>query len=525
MSIALLAVYVFLSIDGLSRDPLVHGDEMWNAAPAYKLATEGVYGSDLFAGYYEAERWTYQFMPLLQLLLAADFAMFGLGVLQIRLLSVAIGVVALWLTFLIGRRVGGPAVGVVSVWLLAAFPIAAGLDTGIVFVDLVRQTRYHVLAAACGLAALLFFLQAEDGARMPGGPSRVAGTLTFSMSGALAGLAFLSHMYGLFWLPALGTAALVRHGAREGRKATAAIFAGFLLTCTPWIVYVAANWPAFVGQMRMYGERFALLTPGFYAQNLIDEIRRYYPFGRRDPWSIGPGTWLALLSFPMAVGRAIRMVPARRDQAVTAVVVSLLVLVGLYALLLKWKTFSYLLTPLPLAAVLVAEMTVSWWKRPRTRLWHGAIVVALVAVSVQAALAVAVRHRRALETTPYDRVGQRLAACVPKDAVVVAPHRYWLALHDRQIRTWVVPLLMTDPGAYDTPVPLDVALSRIDPDVLVLDEREFGGYFDRLADPSAPGHGLYAQLARFRTARHAQTVCTIHDDDYGTIVVDRLTRP
>src|SRR4030095_17018280 len=69
----LLAIYFGIATDGLTRIPLVHGDVLRNPAPAYKLATEGMYGSDLFQGFHGAERRTYQFMPMLQLLLAADF--------------------------------------------------------------------------------------------------------------------------------------------------------------------------------------------------------------------------------------------------------------------------------------------------------------------------------------------------------------------------------------------------------------------------------------------------------------------
>ena len=44
--------------------PLVGQDEPWIAAPAARLATQGVYGDDLFAGYYGMERRTYNFPPL-----------------------------------------------------------------------------------------------------------------------------------------------------------------------------------------------------------------------------------------------------------------------------------------------------------------------------------------------------------------------------------------------------------------------------------------------------------------------------
>ena len=254
----LVLVYLFLCLDGLTRFPIVHGDEMWNAAPAWKLATTGVYGSDLFTGFAGADRRTYQFMPILQLLLAADFKLFGIGLLQLRLLSILTGAVVLWLTYAIGRRVGGPRVGVVSVWLLVVLRISSGgPDTGVVLLDLVRQTRYHIVASAFGLASLLALLVADDNAPSASSPH---GRLSwrYMWCGALAGLAFLSHMYGLFWLPALAVTLIVRRGLAAVMRPAASLLLGFVLVCLPWGMYVASDVPSYLAQMRMYGDRFAL---------------------------------------------------------------------------------------------------------------------------------------------------------------------------------------------------------------------------------------------------------------------------
>jgi|GEM_PF-3042927 len=40
-----------ISIWNLDRPPIVHPDEPWILSPGYKLFTQGVYGSDLFAGF------------------------------------------------------------------------------------------------------------------------------------------------------------------------------------------------------------------------------------------------------------------------------------------------------------------------------------------------------------------------------------------------------------------------------------------------------------------------------------------
>jgi hypothetical protein len=63
---AALAVMLYLAITlfALNRYPIVGQDEPLIAAPAYKLATEGTLGSDLFAGYRGMERHHFVHMPV-----------------------------------------------------------------------------------------------------------------------------------------------------------------------------------------------------------------------------------------------------------------------------------------------------------------------------------------------------------------------------------------------------------------------------------------------------------------------------
>ena len=55
-----------------------------------------MFGSDLFAGYYGMERHQYEQMPLFPLAQAAIFRLFGTGVVQMRALPVACGLLLLW---------------------------------------------------------------------------------------------------------------------------------------------------------------------------------------------------------------------------------------------------------------------------------------------------------------------------------------------------------------------------------------------------------------------------------------------
>src|SRR5262245_45103646 len=59
-----VAVYFVSTVTYLDRFPLIGQDEPWIAAPAYKLATQGVLGSDIFAGFHGMERHHLVHMPV-----------------------------------------------------------------------------------------------------------------------------------------------------------------------------------------------------------------------------------------------------------------------------------------------------------------------------------------------------------------------------------------------------------------------------------------------------------------------------
>src|SRR5437868_1242790 len=103
-AVAALAVFLVVELRHLDAVPQVYEDEPWQASTAYSLATKGVFGSELFSGYHGMEQRYYGFMPLHPLLLAGIFKVAGVGLVQARLETVALGAITLVLTFLAGVR-------------------------------------------------------------------------------------------------------------------------------------------------------------------------------------------------------------------------------------------------------------------------------------------------------------------------------------------------------------------------------------------------------------------------------------
>ncbi len=192
-----------VSLWNLAVVPPVYEDEPWQASTGWKLATEGVFGSDMFAGMGGMERRYYGYLPLHPLLLAGIFRVAGIGLFQDRLAPVAMGLLVLALTFALGRRLWGAGVGLLAVaFLLLArtTTLTPSQYSGILFVDMARLSRYDMVVPLFGLLALHAYLAAR---RRP---------LIYGLAGALAGLAGLSHLYGLFLDRGAGAAGPV--GAR-----------------------------------------------------------------------------------------------------------------------------------------------------------------------------------------------------------------------------------------------------------------------------------------------------------------------
>ena len=286
-----LIVYLSVSLHRLADFPPIGQDEPWIAAAPYKLATQGVYGSDLFAGYYNMDRHDFDHMPVYPLFQAAVFKLFSAGVLQMRMLPAAFGFALLLAVVAAGRQAGDIRMGILGAAMLTGLRIGGADDrTGILVLDLARINRYDIAVPVFGLAALLAFNRGrKDGSGR-----------AFAAAGALAGLATLSHLYGAFWLPVfLVVLALGRkHFFRE--RASFLLPAGFAVALTPWLAYIAGNWSDYLNQMRAVADRFEIFQPSFYVANVLHEIDRYRPIGlfaAGGAW-FRPGAWAALAGIP-----------------------------------------------------------------------------------------------------------------------------------------------------------------------------------------------------------------------------------
>lgn len=531
--LGLLLLFWGISLRHLTVVPPVYEDEPWQASTGWKLATEGVFGTDLFAGFDGMENRYYGYMPLHPLLLAGVFRLAGVGLFQARFEAVAMGLLTLVLTVTVARRLyGGWRSGLLAVVFLLAVRLTLVTPfrvTGILFLDITRLARYDMVVPVLGLAAFYVYLRSSGIGRSAPDTRWRRG---YFAAGILVALAGLAHLYGLFWLPVLvllilwnGTPGAA--GWRARLHAVGALLAGFILPWLPYLLYVVQDLPAWRGQTSFYGDRFDLLNPAWYLSNLRLEVSRYAPgLDLGNPGALlRVGWWATLVALP-----AVLLILAwrgwrDRDAPARALAVPGLLIPVLFALLIRLKLANYLVVVLPVWA-----MALGWgvgqlwdWAGRRARTGRGlrlAVALLLVLILLEGGLRVAALERTARTTTPYAQLSAQIRQALPDGARVLVLHTYWLGLQDFDVRTFAVPVLWTDPAFTQPPITFTAGLDRIAPDVVIIDPR-MREYF---AQPGARNQANTQALQDWLVRHQARLVKTIDDPTYGAFEIFQVPR-
>ena len=480
------------------------------AAPAHKLATEGVYGNDLYRGFYRTEALNYEYMPLYPLLVAASYKVFGLGVWQARLVSMLCGLATILLTFQLGRTLYHAAFGLTAAAALCLMSL--GVDpymSGIPLLDLARVIRYDILVPVFVLGACLVFCWAENHDQKIG----------YLGAGFLVGLATLTHLYGAFILLPFAVLLLWQNGWRVILKPALYLLGlAWILCLVPWLLYVGIDPAAYEGQMLRHAERFHLFDPGFLLWNLTHEHWRYLTWvgGSFHQPILWPrlGIWL----LPIALTTTTILLWRKRRTSQLAdrfILVTLPVLALALALLLNLKRYPYLILILPFMALQVANAMTAWWRHGRLRWLLGLLVAGLM---IESGSNVVHNLQVARSTTDYQRLTAAIAAEIPADARLLIAQTYWLGLADYDTLSLNLPFVLSDPHYRyrfpDTPS-MEAVMQEIDPDYIVIEHYFLDEYF---RDPNS---WLNPEVVRrwerfnayFTTA--CRVVATFPAADYG----------
>jgi 4-amino-4-deoxy-L-arabinose transferase-like glycosyltransferase len=535
LSMLLLLYFWTTGLTNLDRFPKIHEDESWQAAPGYTFWADGHFGTDLFAGFYGMDQHYYGFMPLFPILTGGALHLFGLGLFQARLVPLALILLTLALTYRLGAKLFSPWHGALAVAILATWRIAGPfphLVSGIPLADVARIVRYDSAVPVFGLAALLLLVMTTDRR-----PLTVETHQTFTIHnsqftihnffwiGLLAGLAALSHVYGAFWLPALLLAMVWTLGRQAIKPGLITVF-GFGLTLTPWLVFVASGWGDFLAQTRNYADRFSLWDGRFYLVNLLNEVERYDPILNGAKQFLGAWLWLILCSLSLiwlVVRSTLNPQPSTFIPA--RILVSVLLTLGsLFALLLSFKTFSYLATLWPLFAIAIAAGFLHVWRAETSHRWWRPVLLLVFLLAVSEGIYYQVRlHSSVHRMTPYQTFTQAIAAKLPPDSRIMALQHYWLGLagHSKDYRSILVPIFWTDRRYVPEPVSFGEAARAIPPDIILLDQIMLN-FLAETADPDQPLHELGQQIWVYLQQHHAQRTGQIDDPTYGRLEIYQL---
>lgn len=465
--VVLLLFYWGVSLHNLTIVPRMYEDEPWQASTGWKIATEGVFGADMFTGYHGMERRYYGYLPAHPLLLAAIFRVMGLGLFQARFEPVVLGLLVLVLTYTLAQRVfKDERIGLLAVLFLLLVRTTAltpSQTSGILLIDIARIARYDMLVPVLGLAALHAYISASYASG-----HRAAWLM---LAGVLAGLSALSHLYGVFWLVVLLLLVVLEGSGRW--SAVSCLILGFALMWLPYLAYVLGDLDAWRGQTAGYADRFELLDPEWYVQNVAQERLRYAPgLGALDvDWILRLGFWGMLIGVPLSIFALVRRT-FNSDRSAQVIVVPAIVLPLMFALLIHLKLMNYAITIIPLWSIAVGWGFVTLWTRVRDmRTVRYALVALLALVLLEGMSRIVALESAGLSMTPYDTYIDQIRESIPDGARVLGLHDYWFGLDDYDYRSFAVPILWSDPRTESQPLSLAQGLDRIAPDVVLVDQR------------------------------------------------------
>src|SRR5438270_13817398 len=161
----------------------------------------------------------------------------------------------------------------------------------------------------------------------------------------------------------------------------------------------------------------------------------------------------------------VRQALVHADPAARAIVVPAILLPVLFALTIKLKLVNYTLIELPIFAVAIAWGARRLWLSRQTwaRPW---IAIVGAGLMLEGAVQLVRLEQAAQTTTPYPTFIAAVRQYLPPGARILGLHTYWFGLQDFDYRSFLVPLNLADEG-----VPLDEALARVDPDIVLVDPR------------------------------------------------------
>lgn len=526
VAFVLLACALFLAfvLPNLANHPAPTDDEIWILSASHKLATKGIFGTDLFAGFYRADEVYFFNMPLHHLVLAAVFKVAGTSVFAGRLVSVAYGLIAIALAYAFGRRLHGVAGGVLATGLLLFLRLNIGFDTGLPLQEMARSIRYDLAPVPLTLAASLVLLEPT--------PRRAL------LAGALLSLATLMQFYAaFFFLPAAMYLLLENQTLKEHARLLLLMGAAAAIVALPYAVYIAPNLHEFEGQTSTLERRINFTDPEFYVRNVERESKRF-PFSwisLSEALTDRPSSKAAiLLGLPLSAAvagwRAVR--EKTREQRLLFLILAAVPLE--YAVLEAQKIYFYWIGFMPFLCIGLASLLLWAFAYARAS-WPpvlssfpgisrlalaGGSGLFLLLVFTEGVYAQYQGTRVWNNATDYLSLRPKLAAYVPPGSHVLGATSLWWAMPDTEYRSYYLLFYHTNPRIAEKTKTISEVLDGYETEYVVF-TRTARFFILRLVPTD------YFELSGY-LLRSGEEIANLSDPSYGFIEIwkiDRSKRP
>jgi 4-amino-4-deoxy-L-arabinose transferase-like glycosyltransferase len=464
-------------LPNLANHPVPSDDEIWILSAAHKLATEGVFGTDLFADFYNADH-AYLFnMPLHHIMLAGVFKVFGTSIVVGRLLGVIYGLLSIGLVYLVARQLSGVWAATLAVAFMLFLKLNIGFDTGLPIQEMARTMRYDLAPVPFMLGAMLLLFKPTRW--------RVVG------AGVLLALATLMQFYGAFMLPVAALYLLLeRIDLRERIKLIGVLAGVAMIVALPYGVYIVGNYHDFKGQTSTLERRIHLGEPEFYVRNLYHENDRF-PFHFGSPSQAMhrlTGKLAIIFGLPIAAALAGWKGFREGDRKQRLLCIALVGLPLQFAVIDAQKLYFYWVVVTPFLCLGLAQLIVagvdyvrenmrgsSLFTSPRPSSLHlPSLAVATVLAGFLFVVFAEGIHaqyqglRVVNRETNYMSLRERLDAYVPPGAKIVGATALWWAMPDTDYRSYYMLFYSTNPRIAERQTTISGYLDSIGTEYIVL---------------------------------------------------------
>ncbi|HXK36593.1 MAG TPA: glycosyltransferase family 39 protein, partial [Candidatus Paceibacterota bacterium] len=417
-------------------------DEPWVSVPAYTLIMQGTLSLNPINADGKPAVWP----PLLQLLLAGMYKVFGFGLVQGRSLMMLFGAVSIVFSYLLARELFDESTALIS---------AAFLAVDNLFFLAARTIRSEILIVMLILIGYYFCVRGV----------RTRRPIFFIFSGLAAAAAMSTHPNGFAGLVAIMLVFPFVYGAPFLRQRGIYFFvAGVLVGSLPYVLYVLLvdlpnGFSAFSSQILTF-------APAVRRSNwLLDSIRnewqiRYQRFVL-PPYRIHIGIILVA-----AIVASIVLPEKRRRCLAVGILVHLVLFVFLMTL---QKNVRYMVLIAPYASIIIASLLMEIYRRGAGSRWavlQHRTMTARVRASVLVLgmllwggtqffgnIAYHVQYRK----TDYNAFMSELQALIPEGAGIYSIITFWFGLYDHPFYSY-------------NRVSFAAATSRYRPTIFLLDD-------------------------------------------------------